>query len=59
MGNKSPVFWLSDSCIYAKGRAGGHPKPFTNISQHFIISSLSTAAARLSPKVHALWLTHF
>lgn len=41
-----------------KGRAEGHSKPFTNTSQRFIISALSTEAQR-SPKVHELWLTRF
>lgn len=43
--------WAETGALMVKGRARGHSKSFTNISQSFIIFALPTAAHK-STKVH-------
>lgn len=50
-GTKLP--WAGVGVLMVKGRARGHSKSFTNISQSFIIFALPTAAHK-STKVHEL-----
>lgn len=50
-GTKLP--WAGAGTLMVKGRARGHSKSFTNISQSFIIFALPTAAHK-STKVHEL-----
>lgn len=45
--------WAGAGALMVKGRARGHSKSFTNISQSFIIFALPTAAHK-STKVHEL-----